>query len=166
MSKIAIKLGQGVRCLVTGFSGTAIQFLEQLNGNTQVAVQPRQKDGDTTHPEAMFIDHHMLEVIDKKGVVDRVTSPVTTTIKVGNTVRDRATGFVGTAVDKAIFMNGCVSFCVLPKCRPSDLINANPEKAWISVERLEYVDDGLVEVAVKPSAKAPGGPAQRVTNRY
>lgn len=165
MSNPAIKLGQGVRCVVSGFSGTAIQFLEQLNGNVQVAIQPRQKEGDLTLPDAMFIDPHMLEIIDKVGVVSRVTTPVKNKIKLGNVVRDKASNLEGVAIEKATYMNGCVSFGVMPKRRETDLINANPDKTWISVERLEVVGEGILVDEVKP-AKPPGGPSSRVTNRY
>lgn len=163
-----IKLGQTVRDVVTGFTGIAIQSLDQLNGNRQIAIQPKQKEGETTYPEAMNIDPHMLEVLDDV-FCDRVTPAISTDIKLGDKVRDKASGLVGIALEKATYMNGCVSFGVMPPVRSTDLINCSPDKSWISAERLEFVDDGLV--AKKQAVEAltprpPGGPAQRVTNRY
>lgn len=158
MAKINIKLGQTVRDVVSGFSGIAIQKLEQFNGNVQFAIQPKQKEGEITYPDAFNIDYHMIEVIDD-GVSDRVTKAVTTTLNLGEQVRDKVSGLVGIALDKATYMNGCVSFAVMPERRDSDLLNTNPDKNWISVERLERVGDGLAQQKI--AAKPVGGPSQK-----
>lgn len=156
----AIKLGQRVRDIVSGFNGIAISRLDQLNGNVQYAVQPMQKDGETAYPEAMYIDHHMLEVLDE-GVSDKVTKPVFLPLKLrtlGAEVRDTITDFTGIATQKATYMNGCVSF---------DVVSKNKKKggalcSWFDHSRLEVIGAGAQAIAAEPSADKPGGPSQRV----
>lgn len=165
-----IKLGKTVRDLTSGFTGIAIQILEQLNGNIQVAIQPQMKEG-TTYPEAMFIDHHLLEEMDgdRPDLSDRVTEPAECNIKLGERVADLASGFEGIATSKATYMNGCISFSVVPKVKEGQLINSAPDVSWIDHTRLRVVDDGIKNIIKKqePSSngKAPGGPAMRVNNR-
>jgi len=61
-----IKLGDKVKCKVTGFVGIAIARTEFLNGCIQYSVVPKCKKGDTKMPEEMGIDEQSLEVIPKK----------------------------------------------------------------------------------------------------
>jgi len=171
-----IKLGSTVKDLISGFTGIAIQRLEQLNGNVQIAIQPKIAEGATAYPEAMFIDHHTLAVIDE-GVSANMIEPEETMIELGQRVRDRATGFEGIATQRAIYINGCTGYSVVPKMREDGLINEVPSPSWIDHNRLEVVGDGLhadvpravVEKDEKdaptPTTVRPGGPAQRVMNR-
>lgn len=164
-----IKLGQTVRDVISGFTGIAIQALDQLNGNRRIAIQPKQKEGENDFPEAMFVDPHTLEILDD-GFCDRTTPPTATSIALGAKVRDKASGFVGIALEKATYMNGCVSFGVIPPMRSDGMINSNPDKSWIAAERLEVVDAGLsvqpTVASTQTPARASGGPSTRVTNRY
>ena len=163
-----IKLGSTVRDVVSGFTGIAIQRLDQLNGNVQIGIQPKMAEGTNTYPDAMFIDHHMLDVMDE-GVVGRTTEAPEVAIKVGQRVKDRVSGLQGIATQKATYMNGCVSFLVVPALECTDIGQTAPESNWIDFTRLQVLGDGLLEIAaVTPPAengKRPGGPAQRVTHR-
>jgi len=58
-----IKLGQKVRCKVTGFTGIAVAKSEYLNGGVQFCVKPKMKAEDTKMPEEFYIDVEQLEVI-------------------------------------------------------------------------------------------------------
>jgi len=60
-----IKLGDKVRCIITGFTGTAVAKTEFINGCIQWSVLPK---GDKTNkmPEDMSIDNQSLEIITPK----------------------------------------------------------------------------------------------------
>ncbi len=162
-------LGKGVHDAISRFSGIAIQVVEYMNGNIQVAIQPSQKEGETDYPDAMQIDYHTV-VIDDPGLSSMVTDAPEIHIKLGQRVRDRATGLEGIATKTATYMNGCVSVAVQPKKRKEELFAGNPEESWIDFNRLVVVDDGLLPETIPPSAapngKVPGGPAVRVNNRH
>jgi len=161
-----IKLGNVVRDIVSGFTGTIIQKLEFLNGNVQFGIQPKAEKGDA-YPDAMSIDWHTLEVVED-GIADRVTPAVEVAILLGQKVKDKASGFTGIATHKATYINGCVSFGVMPTFEPSADKNTAPQPSWIDHNRLEVIDDGLV--ADKPrtadinseAVKRPGGPASKM----
>ena len=66
MSKI--NLGDRVRCIHTGFTGTAVAKTEFINGCIQWSVLPKLKDGKTSitaMPEEVGIDEQSLEVVKK-----------------------------------------------------------------------------------------------------
>lgn len=158
MSKI--KLGQTVRDLTSGFNGIAISRLDQMNGNVRYAIQPAQKEGEVSMPEAMYVDHHLLEVVDD-GISAKVIAPVVLppALQVlGIEVMDDVTEFQGIATQKSTYMNGCVSFEVLSK----DQKKRGCESQWVDYARLTVLSPGVSSKAVEPSDEAPGGPAMRV----
>jgi heat shock protein HspQ len=55
-----IKLGQAVRCVITGFRGIATARVEYINGCTQYNVTPRVTE-DGKYPDSMYIDVQQLE---------------------------------------------------------------------------------------------------------
>lgn len=159
-----IKLGQTVRDVVSGFQGIAVQTLEQMNGNVQIAIQPAAKEGETAYPEAVYLDHHMLDVLDA-GVSARATPVIKTDIKLGETVKDNASGFEGIAIEKATYLNGCVRFGVMPKHKTTGLLNDLTGLSWISVERLEVLGAGVSKKIKPVTDKPPGGPSSRVQRK-
>jgi len=54
-------------------------------------------------------------------------------IKLGDKVKCIQTGFIGIAVAKTEFLNGCVQFNVLPKCKSTDKM---PEDIGIDEQSL------------------------------
>lgn len=58
-----IKLGQKLRCKVTGFEGIATARIEYINGCVQYCVKPKCKDKNATPPAGEYIDAQQLEVI-------------------------------------------------------------------------------------------------------
>lgn len=163
----AIRLGITAKDAITGFSGIVIQRIDQFNGNTRFALQPKGED-ESSYPEAIMIDQHMLDYVDE-GVVDRVTHPtVVVNFKLGELVKDKATGFTGVATSACTFINGCVGYTVLPKAVKTDLLNDNSRENMIEAYRLERAGDGMVEVVKAPpvtptTGKAPGGPSTRMS---
>lgn len=154
-----IKLGQTVKETITGFTGVVTSVMEQLNGNIQVGVQPKTKD-EGSMPDALYIDHHTLEVVDD-AFVSKAGKTQVTDIKVGQRVRDTATGMTGIAVSKSTYLNGCVFFLVMPPFKADTLVPENPRGDWISCTRLEVVGDGISESAKPASTTRSGGPSSR-----
>lgn len=166
---MTIKLGCKAKDATTGFVGTVIQRLDQLNGNTQYALQPAAvvTEPGATYPEAMFIDQHLVDMVDSH-LSDRVTE-VTHKVDfvLGNEVVDKITGFKGIATERATYMNGCESYFVIPKYDASKMFqDRQPEGSWTSAIRLEYKGVGIAQTITPPpvatNGKQPGGPAQRV----
>ncbi len=60
-----IKLGDKVRCNITGLIGTAVARTEFINGCIQYEVLPRMRK-DQKIPEGISIDQQSLEVIKPK----------------------------------------------------------------------------------------------------
>jgi hypothetical protein len=158
MGGLAIKLGHRVRDALTGFEGIAQTKIEFLTGNVQYGVQPQCKPDSTDLPNAIGMDYHTLEVVDE-GISHLAVAPVGTDIQLGWKVRDKATGFVGIAVQKHTFFNGCIYFQVIPPLKKDALINENSPMSFIEAARLEKVNDGLAEEASKSRV---GGPRTKV----
>ena len=81
-------------------------------------------------------------------------------VKLGDQVKDRLTGFKGTAVARAEYLYGCVWVCVVPE----ELHDGKPvDDVWFDEERLisEDDEDGCY-IADKdlytPGSKRRGGP--------
>ena len=58
-----IKLGQKVKCMVTGFVGIATARCEYLNGCVQYCVIPRTNAKENKMPEGLYIDVGRLKVV-------------------------------------------------------------------------------------------------------
>lgn len=163
---MSIQLGKRVRDAITGFSGIAIQRLEQLNGNIQIAIQPQIEEGeDNKYPDAMFIDHHTVDVIGE-GISDRAVAEQPRKITLGDEVTDKISGHKGIATQAATYINGCTSLYVEPK---GTFLSEAKDGRWIDQNRLEATGK-TVEIkqpeAAPDTGKKPGGPAQRVGKRW
>ena len=64
---VEIKLGDKVRCKITGFTGIVIARTEFINGCIQFNVLPKGEKNNKM-PEDMQIDQQSLEVIPKKKI--------------------------------------------------------------------------------------------------
>lgn len=67
-----MKLGQTLRCKVTGFTGVATAKIEYLNGCTQFCLKRKWTEGKM--PEGEWVDIEQLEAVDEN-VVDVTPSP-------------------------------------------------------------------------------------------
>lgn len=59
-----MKLGQRLKCTVTGFTGIAIAKVEYLQGKTQFGIQPK-VGPDGKYPEVQWINENLLEVFEE-----------------------------------------------------------------------------------------------------
>lgn len=86
MIKKDIKLGDKVKCTITGFEGIAVARTQFINGCTQFDILPKCKDKGKI-PEAVSIDKQSLEVIEppkKKPVKSSTGGPMTLEKKARN----------------------------------------------------------------------------------
>ena len=67
--KTGIKLGDKIRCKVTGLEGIATAKVEYLNGCVQYALTPRVEAGKNSYPDSVYLDYKQLEVIESASVV-------------------------------------------------------------------------------------------------
>ncbi len=63
-----IKLGNKVRCKVTGITGIATAKCEYINGCVQYGVTPASTDGK--YPDTHYLDKKQLEYLDKGIQID------------------------------------------------------------------------------------------------
>jgi hypothetical protein len=157
-----IKLGSKVRDNITGFEGIAHYRVTTFSGLIRYCVQPK-SDDPTKIVDAMELDHHSLEVLNED-MCDKVTPcKFIVDIPLGSTVQDIASGFTGVAESYTEHFNGCITYCVRPRIRESDLIGGRPDTSSIVQESLVLVKtEGAALPVKKPSLKTSGGPMTKV----
>ena len=79
-------------------------------------------------------------------------------IKLGDKVRDKVSGFVGIAVARTEFLNGCIQWSVIPKAGKDGKM---PEEVGIDSGSLEKV----IKKKVKVKKKDTGGAMTRNLKR-
>ncbi len=93
-------------------------------------------------------------------------------IQVGDKVKDKITGFTGIATSMAVYLNGCVQFCVAP---PIDSNGKSADREYIDHEYLEIIEKQVVKLVPTPynssipvkKAKPTGGdPTHKPPTRY
>jgi len=72
-------------------------------------------------------------------------------IRLGDKVKDKVTGFIGTAVAKTEFLNGCIQFNVQGKV---DKGNKIPEDIGIDIGSLELILPKKVKIKKKDTGGA------------
>ena len=70
-----------------------------------------------------------------------LTKILMTTIKLGQRVKDKVSGFIGIAVAECEYLNGCIQFHVSP---PVDENGNERKDQWIDAAQLEIVDNGVL----------------------
>ncbi len=68
-------------------------------------------------------------------------------VELGDTVRDKITGFEGIAIEMATYLNGCVQFEVQPPINKEGKI---PDSVWIDEQQLVVIEVSEIEVKVIP----------------
>ena len=72
-------------------------------------------------------------------------------IKLGDKVRDIHTGFEGVAVAKTEFINGCIQYNILPKCKEKGKM---PEDIGIDSQSLEVIPTKKKKIIKKETGGA------------
>lgn len=74
-------------------------------------------------------------------------------VRLGQTIRDMATGFTGVATARVELLNGNVQFSVYPKAKPD--AEKYPDGVNVDLNLCEVVDDILVDRVVEPPEDLP-----------
>jgi DNA-directed RNA polymerase subunit E'/Rpb7 len=143
-----IKLGQKVRCKVTGFTGIVDHIAVYQFGCRRVNIQPPiKKDG--TLPESQLFDEPQLEVLKEKQIIS-VEVPEQK-FEFGQTVKDPISGVIGKVTGRAIYLNGCARVEISLKYNQK---TNNYATNWLAEEQLELVGKKL---SVKSKERKTGG---------
>lgn len=65
-------------------------------------------------------------------------------IKLGDKVKDKLTELEGTAIAKAVYLNGCIQYQIMPR----ELKDSKPvEDIWIDEVQLEIIEENDIDEA-------------------
>ena len=79
-------------------------------------------------------------------------------IKLSDKVNDTITGFEGTVIAKAIYLNGCVQYLIQPRGLKND--GGKKESEWIDEGQLIVTE--IVEMIPDKDEKDPGGGIRKI----
>lgn len=153
-----IKLGMEVEDLSSGLKGIVDAKTYSMYGSLRVSVQPR---GDGSELKSgWIIDAVSVKVINDKPIIEvREPSEDESPIKLGDKVRCTVTGFEGIAINRVVYLNGCVHFTIQEKYKKDGMVQQEPptfkqsEKALIKIEMPQ-------EEKPRPVDRKTGGPAE------
>lgn len=146
--------GIEVEHIITGIKGIATSKSTMLNGSVQFLVERKgtNKDGEAFKHE--YYDIGYLKNIGI-GMYKDVPEPAETDINLGDKV-EHFSEFQGIVIERVDYLNGCVSFFVVPKAESK---SKSPVGQWISAQYLTLVKPGIVEhkgdKTQGPSSSAP-----------
>jgi hypothetical protein len=150
-----IELGTKVKDLITGFTGVAVARTEWLYGCARIVVESCDlKDGVPISPQ--WFDEQRVEEIEGSPKFPVSPARCGIDIQLGYKVKDKITGFAGTAVGKTIWSSGNVTFQV----EASELSDKKKpiETQAFEYHRLELVQEAKAPMSAQANPKAPGGP--------
>lgn len=159
MSEFNALRGKRIKDPITGLEGICTSISEMLSGTIQAAITPM--GNGTEVKDAHFIDIQLLEVLDDGISAKSTPADDTVTVKLGDRVVDRITGYDGVALGKDTFINGCVYFTVQGKM---DTEGKRLDPLFADHARLVTVTPVVTQEKSKP-AKQPGGPMRKTMSR-
>jgi hypothetical protein len=158
-----VKLGMKVQDVVTGVDGIVVVVSDYWHGATRIEIQPPKKN-DGSVPEVHVADMAQIKIINPKPILDIPKAPAAR-FQFGQRAKDPVSGYRGTVMGRAVFLNGCVRVCV--QAHQDNYIKGQSTRdsgTWFPEELLK--EDGWT---IKPMAEKvkkesrPGGPAPRPT---
>lgn len=147
-----ILLGQKVRDKVTGFTGIVDHIGEYMFQCRSIGIRGAlTKTGTLLDIE--MIDEPQLEIVTKKPIMEvEVPEPL---YAFGQEVVDTITGYKGTIVARAVYLNGCARVALQPKHDPKkEKITTG---TWFSEEQVKPIGKKLP--LTKEKEAKTGGPA-------
>lgn len=119
------KLGQGVRCKLSGVEGYVDNICQYLFGMTRYCVQPKVRE-DGTLPDAYAFDEIVLEATGNESPIKPF--PLETKLfKLGQIVKDPIAGIEVAITGYADYVTGCRRIFV----KPMNKIGKDGEAYWI-----------------------------------
>lgn len=145
---IMIKLGSSVKDVTSGFSGIAVSRVEYLSGTVQYCVTAAMDDKG--HCKHDYVDEQAIDVIGE-GIQHRVTPPSEEdTIKLGERLRCKITGFEGVATLRSTNFNGCIQYALQGKAKDGVV----PDAQYFDYKYLEPVEN-VAPITVKSESSGP-----------
>ena len=124
---------------MTGITGYACAFMETMSGNTQVEIRPlatAESAREARLLDGILTDPHSLDV-----AVLRAANPIECTepqvrvdVRLGDRVKDIATGTTGVATARVTSLNGCIGYQIPVRNRQTGMFE------------LIYLDQCRIEV--------------------
>jgi hypothetical protein len=150
MKDYGIKLGDKVKCKMSGFSGIAQGYTESLNGNIMFHVQPQQPKDSTEFPNAIEVDAASIKVTKKQYLPEPTEPEAYTDIGLGDTVITLS-GIKMITYNRKVYWNRCVYFGLEYKDNNCEL-----KTTVCSATELTLVKKAAVK---KEVVKTTGGPS-------
>jgi hypothetical protein len=156
-SAFGIPLGSLVKETITGFTGIAVGRTEFEFGCVHIRIQALglTRDGDPI-PVHTF-DDQRVELLSPP--TRSWAEPKSTSVKLGNVVRDLTSGAVGVASAKSVGLDGQVNFIIEPAGLTQDGVPKNP--FYASAAHVVVLDKRELKVS-KDSVATSGGPMARI----
>lgn len=155
-AEIGFDLGDTVQDDVSKLQGIALARVDYLSGCVQFEVQPAlDKDGKV--PESTFVDFQRLRRVGAENYAIEPSRRYPTQnvdYELGNTVRDRVTGFEGIATTRIEGLSGEVRYGVTPRVKDD---GKHPSAIYLPSMQLVKVGDG-VATPRRPSGGPSDGP--------
>ena len=156
-----VKLGQQVRCKITGFEGVVDHLCFPMADATKIGIQaPMNKDGKMG--ECYTLDYMSIEILNEKPIIKPKQSKPK--FKLGDKVEDTITGLKGKIVMVIFYFNGCVHYRVQPTI---------PEGKKAEDYAAQKFPEGTLKKIAEPKAEKvkeklsqpqrTGGPKEKVT---
>jgi heat shock protein HspQ len=144
-----IKIGDIVKCIVTGFEGIVIGYAKYAHNCDTLQVKPNQLDSDGKPKDAIWFDLPQLEKIGESDI--KIVTPHTVKFKFGDKVKDKYSSYNGFVTSFFTYLNGCVRIGV----QSSALHEGKPiDELWMPYTQLELVEETVKVVSSPPT----GGP--------
>jgi hypothetical protein len=150
-----IDLGSKAKDSITGFTGIVIGRTEWLYGCTRIYLESQAlQEGKCVDPVAF--DEQRVEELESAESTKFPVSPARCGIEIqlGNKVKDKLTGFTGTAVSKTIWSSGNVTIQIESNSLDKGLPIGS---AVFDYHRIELIQDTKPQVSAKSEART-GGP--------
>lgn len=147
-----VEMGVSAKHIIIGIEGIVTCKSEALNGTVQYAITQSGLNHEGNPFDTKWYDEVFLVRTETNACA--VTEPAQTDIVLGNTV-EHISGFVGVALERVEYLNGCVFIGVMPKTDDSSKL---PEMQYLPCQ---YLNIHMETEIVKSASDEKGGPATK-----
>lgn len=149
-SEMSFRMGDTVKDDITGIVGMCIGRAEHVNGCLQYTIQPPvDKEGKIPNPTS--VDYQRIQLVGESKAKQTLPKQKVN-FELGNSVKDKISGFVGIATLRLVEITGEVFYYITPKAKDT---NEYPKGVHIHASMLEYEGVGLLEVKQRDGGGPP-----------
>lgn len=136
-----LPFGVTARDIITGLEGVISGIHESLTGCDQYVLKPQVLNEKGEPAEGVFVDVSRIEIIDDTVVMEPRDCPEQP--KLGVQAKDKLTGYTGTVVANARFIDGSGQTIIVPKLEKP---GAKPQSCWFNSATVEACGDEVVQL--------------------